>query len=491
MAEGPATATVTAGGKYVQFRELLTVLVSRWRIIASVLLLCLGAAAVATLFTEPVYTATARIYLSAERDSSSEPGQASGIYVLTSEDLDTYVSILDTPAVMDPIREDLGLTGVPVSVSASTTGNTSILDVTATSSEASVAADVANAVGPQLGEVAAEFSTLLASTGQRVVSTPIQPAVAPSRPTSPDPVRNVLLALLAGMALGVGLALIRQAMDTKVRSEEDIRALSDAPLLASLPIEKGGKRGVVSLEDDPHGQHAEAIRRLRTNLLFVDITTGKHSFVVTSAVPGEGKTTAAVNLALALADGGTRTLLVDADLRNPSVHRTLGLEGHAGLTTVLLKQASLDEVLQPWGDTLLDVLAAGQIPPNPSELLGSQPMADLFDELLERYDFVIVDSSPVVPVIDAVIVERLTGGLLMVVAADRTKKRELAAALKQLSTVGATVSGFARNLVNVSKSGEYGYGYYRYRDPATPRRGRRSTASQEKPSSRRRQKARR
>lgn len=449
----------------MQFSELLAVIRQRWRLIVACVVLAVAAAVAVTLTTTPVYEARARIYLSAERTSGSSSGN---IFVLTSEDLDTYVSILDTPAVLDPLRKELGLEpGHPIRVSAQTSGTTSILNITARASDGEEAAAVANEVGPQLGKVAGEFSTLLKSSGQKVVSTPIQPASAPSRPVSPDPVRNIGLGLLAGLVLGLGLAFIRHALDTKVRGEEDIRAHSDAPMLAGLPLEsRGTKRGLISVEDDPHGRHAEAVRRLRTNLMFVDVTTGRHSFVVTSAVPGEGKTTTAVNLALAMADSGRRTLLVDADLRNPSVAKTLGMEGSVGLTTVLLGDADVHDVIQTWGSAGMDVLPAGQIPPNPSELLGSAPMEALITRLVQEYDFVLIDSPPVVPVIDAVVIERLTGGLLMVVGVDRTKKKDLTAALKQLNTVGAHVSGFARNFV-VSKSSDYRYGYHSYEEQVT------------------------
>ena len=452
----------------MQFSELLGVIRQRWRLIAACVVLAVAAAVAVTLTTTPVYEARARIYLSAEQTSGRSSGS---VFVLTSDDLDTYVSILDTPAVLDPLREELGLEpGHPIQVSAETSGSTSILNITARSADGREAADIANEVGPQLGKVAGEFSTLLKSSGQEVVSTPIQPATAPSRPVSPDPVRNIGLGLLAGLVLGLGLAFIRHALDTKVRGEEDIRAHSDAPMLAGLPLEsRGSKRGLISVEEDPHGRHAEAVRRLRTNLMFVDVTTGRHSFVITSAVPGEGKTTTAVNLALAMADSGRRTLLVDADLRNPSVAKTLGMEGSVGLTTLLLGDADLDDVIQTWGSAGMDVLPAGPIPPNPSELLGSAPMEALLTRLMQEYDFVLIDSPPVVPVIDAVVIERLTGGLLMVVGVDRTKKRDLAAALKQLETVGAHVSGFARNFV-VSKGSDYRYGYHSYEEQVSKKR---------------------
>lgn len=460
----------------MQFSEFLNVLRARWRLIAACVVLAVLAAVAVTFFTTPVYEARARIYLSAEGRGAGEQS-GGGVFVLTSEDLDTYVSILNTPAVLGPLRKELGLEpGHPIDVRADVTGSTSILNVTARSSDPEEAAAVANEVGPQLGAVAGEFSTLLKSSGQKVVSTPIQPASAPSRPVSPDPVRNIGLALLAGLVLGIGLAFIRHALDTRVRGEDDIRAHSDAPMLAGLPLEPSSKKALLSLEDDPHGRHAEAVRRLRTNLMFVDVTTGRHSFVVTSAMPGEGKTTTAVNLALAMADSGRRTLLVDADLRNPSVARTLGMEGSVGLTTVLLGEADPRDVIQSWGSVGMDVLPAGQVPPNPSELLGSAPMEALLTQLVREYDFVLVDSPPVVPVIDAVVIERLTGGLLMVVGIDRTKKKDLVTALKQLETVGARVSGFARNFVAGKGGGDYRYGYHAYEEELTrdKRRGRRA-----------------
>lgn len=447
----------------MQFSEFLNVLRARWRLIAACVVLAVLAATALTLLTTPVYEAKARIYLSAE--GRGEGDRSGGVFVLTSDDLDTYVSILNTPAVLDPLREELDLApGHPIDVRADVTGSTSILNVTARSSDPKEAAEVANEVGPQLGAVAGEFSTLLKSSGQKVVSTPIQPASAPSRPVSPDPVRNIGLGLLTGLVLGIGLAFIRHSLDTKVRGEEDIRAHSDAPMLAALPLDRSSSKGLVSVEDDPHGRHAEAIRRLRTNLMFVDVTTGRHSFVVTSAMPGEGKTTTAANLALAMADSGRRTLLVDADLRNPSVARTLGMEGSVGLTTVLLGEAEVHDVIQPWGSHGMDVLPAGPVPPNPSELLGSAPMEALLTQLVREYDFVLIDSPPVVPVIDAVVIERMTGGLLMVVGVDQTRKKDLAAALRQLDTVGAKVSGFARNFVASKAEGGYRYGYHAYEE---------------------------
>ena len=211
------------------------------------------------------------------------------------------------------------------------------------------------------------------------------------------------------------------------------------------------------LETDPHSLAAEEFRKLRTNLQFVDVTTGgKHSFVVTSPMASEGKTTVAINLALAVASAGTKVLLIDGDLRHPSVATAMGLEGGVGLTTVLLGRATPAEVIQRWKDTALHVLPAGEIPPNPSELLGSDAMKRLFTGLLDAYDFVIVDSPPVVPVVDPVLINRLVGGMVMVVTIGQTRKRDLSAALRSLETVHDDVAGFALNQV------EGGGNYYSY-----------------------------
>src|SRR5690606_37293887 len=290
-----------------------------------------------------------------------------------------------------------------------------------------------------------------------VKAQPIVAAGVPGAPVSPDVTRNLALALLAGLFLGIGFALLRHNLDTRVRTAKDLAEMTERPVLASIPMRKNGDGRPVFMESDPFSPHAEAVRRLRTNLMFVDVTTRKHSFLVTSPMPGEGKTTTAVNLALAMADAGTKVLLVDADLRNPSVATTLGLEGSVGLTTVLLGRASLDDLMVRWGQTEMYVLPAGEIPPNPSELLGSDAMRDLFAQLTERFDFVLVDTPPVLPVTDAMVVDKLSGGSLLVVAANRTRKRHVADALRAFETAGAKLAGSALNMAPMESVAYYGY----------------------------------
>ena len=234
----------------MSLRDFLLVLRSRWKMIVASLLLVVAATTAVVLTMTPVYTAHARFFLAA-KDTGNDPEKDQGTYVVTTADLNTYVAVLGSPPVMDPLREKLGLApGTPIDVTADVSGDTSILNVTARSEDPVLAAEIANAVGPQLAEVAGQFSVLLKTTGQEIAATTISPAEVPTDPTSPDVRRALMLALLAGLCIGVGVAFVRHALDTRVRSDADIAAVSTSPILASLPVETSSGRGL-SVEDDP------------------------------------------------------------------------------------------------------------------------------------------------------------------------------------------------------------------------------------------------
>ncbi|NNG40083.1 polysaccharide biosynthesis tyrosine autokinase [Flexivirga sp. ID2601S] len=432
-------------------REFFAILRARWKIILVVTVLVAAAAAAASFAQPKVYQASTSVYLTA---------QSAGQGAIARQDLLTYTQVIDSPEVTGPLRQDAGVSpSTPIGVKASVSASSNVLNITATAPTGAQAAAVANATGPALAKVAPKFSSLLAGSNSTVTSQTITPATAPGSPTSPKTARNIALGLLLGLLLGCSAALLRHAFDTRIRSVEDLQGLSDRPVLGELPL---GAHGLEpdSLVEEPVGAAIEATRRLRTNVRFASVTTGKHAIVVTSPAPGDGKTTTAVALALAMARDGADVLLVDCDLRRPNIASVLGLEGGVGLTTVLLGNASTEEVTQRWHDTTLDVLPAGELPPNPTELLGSEPMQQTYDQLIKRYDFVVIDSPPLLPVIDAVLLERLAGNLLMVVAADRTTRRDVHAATRVLETAGAQPSGFALNFVAKSgTTGRYGYSY--------------------------------
>lgn len=440
-------------------RDFFAILRRQWLTLLACVLVVVGVTAGITLLQPKTYTATASVYLQTGAPAKQDTGRV----VIGSTDLDTYIAVLHSPAVVEPLRKRAGLPAdYPINVSASVSSKANIMTVVVEDSDPARAARIANAVGPQLAKSAAKFSTLLQVSGQAVTSIPVSPATVPSSPSSPDVKRNLILALLTGLLLGVGVVLIRNTIDTKVRDEADLHTADPAPLLAELPVEKQlGVDGVPrdwSVDSSHHG-YLEAVRRLRTGLMFVDVTTSGHTFVITSAAPGEGKTTTAANLGRALAEAGSRTLLIDGDLRRPTAAKLLGLEGSVGLTTVLLGGAELDDAIQPFGSTDLDVLAAGEVPPNPSELIGSERMATLVKTLQARYDFVLIDSPPVLPVVDAMLLHKLASGLVMVVAAGRTRKRDLQQAAKFFHNSEVEISGFVLNLAGRRRSGT---SYYRY-----------------------------
>ena len=275
---------------------------------------------------------------------------------------------------------------------------------------------------------------------------------------SPNVPLNLALGVLIGLAVGVGIAVLRAVLDNRVRSPRDVEALTDRPLIGAIPLDPKTKERPIILQADPHNPRSEAFRALRTNLQFLEMDGG-HTFVITSSIPTEGKSTTTINLAIALADSGKRVALLDTDLRKPKVAEYLGIEGGTGLTDVLIGRARVADVLLPWGGRSMYVLPAGKIPPNPSELLGSERMHKLLEALGQEFDVVLCDAPPLLPVTDAAVLSRATSGAIMVVAVGRTTTHQLDSALEALETVGSKVAGVVMTMVPTKGADAYSYGY--------------------------------
>jgi capsular exopolysaccharide synthesis family protein len=288
----------------------------------------------------------------------------------------------------------------------------------------------------------------------------VQEAVVPPAPISPNVPRNVALAVVLGTVLGVGAAMAGQTLDTSVRGEADVRAISGVPVLGTIAHDPEAASHPLIVQADPHSARAEAFRHLRTNLQFVDAAGNACSFVMTSSLTGEGKSTATANLALTLAAAGVRVCVVEGDLRRPKVAEYLGLDNSVGLTTTLIGQAHLHDVIQPWGDGTLDLLAAGRLPPNPSELLGSAAMEGALRKLESLYDVVLIDAPPLLPVTDAAVLSRVAGGAVVVVGSGKVTRDQLTKALASLDAVGARMLGVLLNFVPATGSDAYSYRYY-------------------------------
>jgi receptor protein-tyrosine kinase len=260
----------------------------------------------------------------------------------------------------------------------------------------------------------------------------------------------------------VGLALLRDLLDTSVKTSDDLAMATSAPVLGTIPFDASARPRPLVTTLEPHAPRVEAFRVLRTNLQFVEVDSAAKVFVVTSALPEEGKTSTSLNLAITLAQAGHRTLLVEADLRRPKAVAALGLDGAVGVTTVLLGRVAVEDAIQKHVDSELDVLASGATPPNPAELLQSNAMHDLLKHLRAEYDMVIVDAPPLLPVTDAAILATQADGTLMVARYGKTRREQLAQAVDRLAQVDAAPVGVVLNMTpgrGRAYDGDYGYGY--------------------------------
>lgn len=456
----------------MELQDYLRVLRKRWITIVLLTVLGLAGAGVASFLMTPKYTATIQLFVSTQNTDNTAALQQGNSFAQAR--VQSYVNVVTTPVVLQPVVDQFRLGSVQAltgEVKASAALNTVVIEISVTDTSASRSAALANAVGQSF--ITAVDRLEQPPTGQGtspVKITPVEEATAPAAPSSPRIPLNLALGLVVGLLVGIGLAVLREVLDTRVHGERELAEVTDLPVLAGITFDPTANDQPLAALTDRQGQRAESFRQLRTNLQFVDVANHPKSVVVTSSVPGEGKSTTSVNLALTLAEAGQNTILIEADLRRPQVANYLGLEGSVGLTTLLVHRAELADVLQPFGNLPLGIIAAGQLPPNPSELLGSDAMAQLLQVLEQHYDMVVIDAPPLLPVTDAAVLARRAGGLLFVVGADKVTKPEVTKALEGLKAVKATVFGAVMNLLPRKGPDAYTYEYdYRHEgDSAHP-----------------------
>jgi non-specific protein-tyrosine kinase len=301
----------------------------------------------------------------------------------------------------------------------------------------------------------------LATGGAQIVGT----AVVPSAPIKPTPMRSAILAGIVGLILGFALAFLVEYLDDTLKTKEELeRIAGKVPVLGLIPIVDKWKTGdeawLVSRED-PRSLPAEAYRTLRTAAQFVAIDRPMGTLQVTSPSAGDGKTTTLANLGVALATAGQRVILVDCDLRRPRVHEFFGLMNTTGFTSLLVGDQPITAVLQNTSTRRLRVLASGPLPPNPSELLSSARTAEVFAALRSEADIVLVDSPPVLPVTDALVLFRHADAAIMVFSARKTTRKQASSALEMAHQVDAPLVGAVLNAVPLTKGyGSYAYAYY-------------------------------
>jgi capsular exopolysaccharide synthesis family protein len=260
---------------------------------------------------------------------------------------------------------------------------------------------------------------------------------------------------------GFGVALVRDLLDTTVKGARDLEGVTDRAVIGGISFDDDATAHPLIVQVDPRSPRAEAFRSLRTNLQFIDVANPPKSIVVTSSLPGEGKSTTAANLAISLAEAGSSVCVIEGDLRRPRLLEYLGYEGSVGLTDVLVGRVGVKDVLQPFSSKGLWILGSGPIPPNPSELLGTSKMADLIKRLEGQFDYVLIDAPPLLPVTDAAVLSTVVDGALVVVGAGIVSKDQLSHALDSLEAVNGQVLGLILNRVAATEGGS-AYGGYAY-----------------------------
>lgn len=445
----------------MELQQYLRIIRRYWRSSLAVVLACVAAAAGFTLLQSPTYTSTSSIFLTVESGESA--GELSQGATYAERTVASYVNVATTALVLQPVIDELGLDttprGLANDLTVSAPSATSIIDVTANAGDPNEAAQLSSAVTRSLLSAVDELSPPTPEGSQLVSATIIDDALVPTGPSSPRPTINLALGGLLGLLLAFGQAILRSVLDTRMRTVDDVERITDVPILATIGHSDDAPGRAAALTGTQWA-NAEAYRRLRTNIGFVSLGGERRSsIVITSSVAGEGKTETAVNLARVLAQAGESVLLIDADLRRPQVATRMQLDSELGLSDVLTGRGRLSDLTIDVIPNLLTVLPAGTVPPNPSELLGSDAMAHLLATVERDYDYVLFDTPPLLPVTDAVILASRAGGAILVGRAGTVRRPQLESAFETLEAGEVTTLGLVLNDVDISDHKEYG-GYY-------------------------------
>jgi len=429
----------------VDLRQFLSTLRSRWKFIAAVFALALVAAFVITSLMSPTYASNARMYVQLTKTSTP----ADQFYV--SQRMSSYAEFAKDTSLLERVIADTGADITPDQlagqISTTVTTGSVVLGIEVRAKSPGVAQDLAGAVAQELADLVTDLETPAPVKGDPDKdTTPTLVAKVPSEPSfngnpvSPKLALNLSVAGILGLLIGVAGALVREMFDSALHSTAAITDVTGAPALAEIPFDRTVDESPLISDPNAPPSRGEPYRVLRTNLQFVDIDSKQHVFVVTSSVPGEGKTVTVTNLAVAMAQAGRDVLLIDCDLRRPRVAELLGLSNEVGVMNVAAGTATLPEAIQRH-HTGLDFLAAGPPPPNPSEILSTDTMRAILGQARDSYDLVLIDAPPLLPVTDPAILAGFVGGALLVVEQDNTTRDLVKQSVARLDAVGARIYG--------------------------------------------------
>lgn len=458
----------------MELRQLLRILRRRWKFIVVVFFLGIVAAGGFTSTITPQYSSSARVYVTATASGSVDALQQ-GVY--SAQRIASYADLAKSPSVLAQVIRHTGVNITTGELAASLTTtpvpNTVILKIDVTNPDPKVAQLLARAEADQVVALVATLETPPETSsvkGTEPLSAPIvakRSGDASFNPTqvSPNPTVNLIVGGVLGLLLGLAGAVLRDLFDTSIKNGEDLVAATNSAVMAVIPFDSSVPKHPLITDNEGHHERVEAFRVLRTNLQFVDLDSKRQMLVVSSAVPDEGKTVTSANLAITLAQTGRRVLLMDCDLRKPTVAKVLGLENSVGLITVLVGRADLLDCIQQH-ESGVDFLATGPLPPNPAEVLETHAMRALLEQLRSDYDVVVIDAPPLLPVADPSILAPMVDGVLLVTRHGKTSKEYVHQSVARVEGVSGRVVGVVLNMAPRRAVSGYGYGYgYGYGEP--------------------------
>jgi len=449
-------------------------ILSYWRLLKSNKYLILATTLLSVCFSYlylssqvPAFSADAQIFVSTPATAIDINALATGSN-FSQQRVKSYAQIINSPMTLKPVIKILNLNETPEqlsgSVSASAPLDTVLISLSVTDTDPKRAALIANTIASEFAKVVQHLESLNASTVDPIKVSTVREAVPNYAPIGPSKKLIYLFGILLGIAAGFGISILRRLLDLTIKNVDDLFGL---PLLAAIGFDLSADEKPLIIQLGRYAARTEAYRTLRTNLRYIIPSVPAKLIAISSALPGEGKSTTATNLAISFAQGGNKTILVEADLRRPNLSKYLGVQkqNNQGLSNILtgtfkITPQSVKKNLGEDGVESLDILYAGKIPPNPSEILGSERFDQLLTCLRRNYEYVILDSPPLLPVADAAIIATKVDGVLLVVHAGKTKKSEFMGSRAAVESVSAKILGVVLNKIPENSRGyKYGYAY--------------------------------
>lgn len=422
--------------------DFTRILRTRWKIICGFFALTVAAGVVYLLLSTPQYEASTRLFVSTTSDGTNTQTNDGGLFA--QRRVLSYTQLLQgallAQRTIDKLGLDMSAAQLQSEITATAPTDTVIIDLTVKDASPTRARDIANTLSDEFVVMAAALETpdLGARPNAQVVVQ--QRAGVPADPVSPKKSRILAVAAVAGLLLGLLAALLRDRLDGTISRREVVESITGVGVIGDIPISDGRQDGPVLAFGTDDRMTADAFRELRVNLQSLEVSPGPRVILISSPAAAEGRTTTAVNLALALGEAGRSVVIVDGDLRRPAVAATLGLDAGPGLSAVLSGETELDDALRATRAQLVSALPAGDPPGSPTELLGKDLARRTFENLGDRFDYVVIDSPPLT-VKDAGLLASYAEGVVIVVRYGSSQRRQLSEAVATLRRGGARVIG--------------------------------------------------